>query len=727
MKEFLRFFGGQQSKRFCFILGAGASKSSGIPTGEELARMWLNQIREDVSRDNYRKWINDQSINENDPGRFYHQIFSKRFIGDSEYGNDELKKLMGGAKASLGYVYLAEILDGGKHNIVITTNFDSLTEDTYLFHTSKKALVIGHEDLANHIDPRPQQPEVIKVHHDLYLEPRNTKEGTEKISKGLEDGLREIFKIYVPIVIGYGGNDGGFMTTLRKVLKKSTGLYWCHRSVERPRDEINELVENKNGALVQIEGFDELLESIGFEVGIKLNPDKPKEGSQDEKPEHIDRTKNSNTGKQGGVLFSSKKNPSPGKGIKRLWARPWLYLVLIIATLSGYYLYNIYSEYSNGMEYGALSWETYQERADKETDIDKKEAIYTEGIDAFPESHQLLNNYASLLVMAEKNYNLAGAYYRRAHELEPDDLDIIRNYARFLSYHRGDLGQAEKLYLRALELEPNNPDTNENYAGFLSYHKGDFTRAEEYYAKAIELAPDDPIFHENYGTFLAHRKGKYQQARLHYLRALELTPKNTPDHLRIIKRYTFFLSDHGHDPEQTEEYYLKILELEPDDLDTNKNYAIFLANYRDSPERARKYYLRALELAPKDMGANINYAIFLMDHDGDIEQAETYFNNALELAPDDPDINAVYASFLSMHKGEHEKAEIYFQIALDKAPDNPTININYAYFLSKFKEDHKRAAIYLQRVSEPGPDNATLRRMYDELRKTIRNDTDDAK
>lgn len=31
-------------KRYCFILGAGASKSSGIPTGEEMAQLWHDEL-----------------------------------------------------------------------------------------------------------------------------------------------------------------------------------------------------------------------------------------------------------------------------------------------------------------------------------------------------------------------------------------------------------------------------------------------------------------------------------------------------------------------------------------------------------------------------------------------------------------------------------------------------------------------------------------------------------
>ena len=34
----------QQGRKFCFIIGAGASKSSGIPTGQELGYLWIEWL-----------------------------------------------------------------------------------------------------------------------------------------------------------------------------------------------------------------------------------------------------------------------------------------------------------------------------------------------------------------------------------------------------------------------------------------------------------------------------------------------------------------------------------------------------------------------------------------------------------------------------------------------------------------------------------------------------------
>ena len=42
--------------RFCFLIGAGASKSSGIPTGWELSKIWYENLKEDLNKEELKKW-----------------------------------------------------------------------------------------------------------------------------------------------------------------------------------------------------------------------------------------------------------------------------------------------------------------------------------------------------------------------------------------------------------------------------------------------------------------------------------------------------------------------------------------------------------------------------------------------------------------------------------------------------------------------------------------------
>ena len=152
LKQFVRHFGEQSSRKFCFILGAGASKSSGILTGAELARQWLYEIKEDLDNDQFELWCKTESIDESEPANSYPKIFAKRFEVDHQGGYDFLEQAMEDAEPSCGYSFLAAIMARGRYDVVITTNFDSLTEDALFIYTSKKPLIIGHSELAGFIN-----------------------------------------------------------------------------------------------------------------------------------------------------------------------------------------------------------------------------------------------------------------------------------------------------------------------------------------------------------------------------------------------------------------------------------------------------------------------------------------------------------------------------------------------------------------------------------------------
>lgn len=130
-----------KDRHFAFILGAGASFTSGIPTGRDLAQRWLKDLylRECVDQRPLPEWMADCGIGD---GRLswdtaadhYPQIFEHRFDGDREAGYAELEAAMEGKSPSLGYSLLAEIIQYTRHKVVVTTNFDNLVADALAMH-----------------------------------------------------------------------------------------------------------------------------------------------------------------------------------------------------------------------------------------------------------------------------------------------------------------------------------------------------------------------------------------------------------------------------------------------------------------------------------------------------------------------------------------------------------------------------------------------------------------
>ena len=228
------------TERFCFILGAGASVESGILSGNQLEMRWMNEIMENqeghedflrtasalfhankikYSFDAIKEaWETAKKNNKRLSSDYYFDLYKLRFYPHRRNGYRFLEKLMDSKEPSMGYRVLAKLLtqENTFNNLVITTNFDSLVEDSLFLYTDKKPLVAGHESLACYIDSNVQRPVVAKVHRGLMYEPFNSTEDISKLQPEWRDALSLAFSNYTPIVIGYAGGDRSLMAFMEE-------------------------------------------------------------------------------------------------------------------------------------------------------------------------------------------------------------------------------------------------------------------------------------------------------------------------------------------------------------------------------------------------------------------------------------------------------------------------------------------------------------------------------
>src|SRR5208282_1498266 len=169
---FLTIHHDMQDRAFAFVLGAGASKSSGIPTGAELVDRWLQELHTrlvlDGKKDPLANWATAENLaiegfELSRAATFYPQVYSRRFGDDPEEGFAELERIMEAKEPSFGYSVLARILAETRHQVVITTNFDDLVTDALFIYTNRRPLVCGHESLAEFIRPRMRRPVIAKI------------------------------------------------------------------------------------------------------------------------------------------------------------------------------------------------------------------------------------------------------------------------------------------------------------------------------------------------------------------------------------------------------------------------------------------------------------------------------------------------------------------------------------------------------------------------------------
>ena len=130
LTEFLNQHTHRTDRPFCFILGAGVSRSSGIPTGREMAQVWLLELHEaenveGLSLENWatpeRLGIKDFKLE--DVANFYPQLYRRRYGDWEQAGYAFLESQMERKEPSYGYSVLSYLLSETPHRVVITTNF----------------------------------------------------------------------------------------------------------------------------------------------------------------------------------------------------------------------------------------------------------------------------------------------------------------------------------------------------------------------------------------------------------------------------------------------------------------------------------------------------------------------------------------------------------------------------------------------------------------------------
>lgn len=569
LDELERIDGGHHGHKICFILGAGASVSSGIPTGAQLVDEWLHteHQRQTDGNETFENWVTKwasegekpiKDFNPKFPARFYPQIFERIFTGRYAQAYESLDEKMKDSQPGIGYVSLAQILEFTRHKPVITTNFDNLVAEALYFYSATRPLICGHESLAAFASANTIRPLVAKIHRDLFLNPINDA-GTAILADNWKKALTEIFHSHTPIVIGYAGNDGslmGFLNCLEPGTIHNT-IYWCHLAGEQLRDEVLEVVSKHHGKLVRIDGFDQFM--------LKLHARFSKKWEQKEKRKiekfireradfqigryKVDLDKFGTKALTSDSLTNSKRNEVRKRTDKQIGRYRIVSDKFKEVTTSNSAADSKINETFDALKKVSLSvgesdsWWTYLMRASKQKNPTKSDRIFRKAIKKFPTNATLLAYYASFLKKTLKDYDRAEKFYEKAIKVNSHDAEILHNYALFLEEIRKDYDRAEKFYAKAVKADPVNASFLGNYALFLEELRKNYDRAEIFYKKAIETDPSSADVLGNYAVFLEQIRKDGNLARNYFEKALKVDP----NHLNNICNYTGFLFTVGED------------------------------------------------------------------------------------------------------------------------------------------------------------------------------------
>lgn len=280
----------QNGQHLMWFLGAGASRSSGLPTATDV--IWDLKLRYYCAQENQDVVAHDvsnraiqsriQSYMDSkgfpplwDPKEYsfyFELLFGNDYAAQQRYLNDALSTEK--ISSTIGHRALAALLHMGLARIVFTTNFDQVVESAYSAISGKHLSTFHLEGSYAALDAlnAGRFPFYAKVHGDFQYQT------LKNLAADLQHNDREIQKCLVAaasrfgmIVSGYSGRDDNVMAMFRDSIEQNNafphGLYWTVPRIswiETPVRSLMDYAHRKGikGGIVETGTFDEMLTKI---------------------------------------------------------------------------------------------------------------------------------------------------------------------------------------------------------------------------------------------------------------------------------------------------------------------------------------------------------------------------------------------------------------------------------------------------------------------------------
>lgn len=276
-----------------WLLGAGASRQAGIPTAYDIiwelkCRTYCLQQQRDFSnfsdytspviRAEVQSFLNgnDQfkNVNPDDEYSFFLEyVFKDNPEGLRKYIQEKVKNDK--VYPSYGHKFLGLLLKYKLCNVIWTTNFDTLIEDSYsavggapsdLNVAELSGAVLAKRALNDRAFPL-----YVKLHGDFrYENIRNLKEDLQRNTE-FSEALEIACNQNGLAVSGYSGRDKSAMRYLDSALEKDNpfpkGLYWFIRPGQPAFQAVKDLIEKAqrqgvDAKIIEIDNFNELMSRI---------------------------------------------------------------------------------------------------------------------------------------------------------------------------------------------------------------------------------------------------------------------------------------------------------------------------------------------------------------------------------------------------------------------------------------------------------------------------------
>ena len=258
---------------YALLLGSGISRPAGIPTGWEITLDLVERlaaIQEEVCEPGPAEWFQRKF---GQPPN-YSAILDKLARTRTErqqllrpyFEANEQEREQGLKQPTAAHHAIAQLAAQGYVKVIITTNFDRLTESALREAGVEPAILSSQDDLKGALPLSHIQRCVFKVHGD-YLDTRirNTPDELDEYPEEFNRFLDRVFDEFGLIVCGWSASwDGALRDAIRRIQSRRFTTYWATRG--DPSDEAQRLIENRLAESVHIEDADSFFQKVQHNV-----------------------------------------------------------------------------------------------------------------------------------------------------------------------------------------------------------------------------------------------------------------------------------------------------------------------------------------------------------------------------------------------------------------------------------------------------------------------------
>jgi hypothetical protein len=267
---------------YALLLGSGVSRSAGIPTGWDIVLDLIRKVaklaREDCEP-NPDEWYRKRYGEEPDYTKLLDQVAKsqaeRQQLLRSYFEPTEEEREQGLKLPTKAHRAVAELVASGHVRLILTTNFDRLTEKALEDVGITPTVISSPDHVRGAIPLTHSKCTVVKIHGD-YLDTRikNTPEELASYDAAIDSLLDRAFDEYGLIVCGWSSVwDNALRVAVERSPNHRFTTYWAYRG--RLEDAAKLLVDRRRATPVEIKDADSFFQELAEKVASLQQLERP--------------------------------------------------------------------------------------------------------------------------------------------------------------------------------------------------------------------------------------------------------------------------------------------------------------------------------------------------------------------------------------------------------------------------------------------------------------------